>query len=88
MTVFLVYFIRLLFTAINLAILARVILSWLRVDPYNPAVQLIYQITEPILGPFRRVVPPIGMIDISPIVALIVLEIAQRIIITMLLGVL
>ena len=88
MTVFLVYFIRLLFTAINLAILARVILSWLRVDPYNPAVQLIYQITEPILGPFRRLVPPIGMIDISPIVALIVLEIAQRIIITMLLGVL
>jgi|YNPNPStandDraft_1061719.scaffolds.fasta_scaffold139016_2 YggT family protein len=88
MTVFLVYFIRLLFTAINLAILARVILSWLRVDPYSPAVQLIYQITEPILGPFRRVVPPIGMIDISPIVALIVLEIAQRIIITMLLGVL
>lgn len=86
MLIFLVNFVDLLFTAINLAILARIILAWLRMDPYHPIVQLLYQITEPVLAPFRRFIPPIGMIDISPIVALLVLQIARRLVITMLVG--
>lgn len=84
MIVFLINFINILFEVLSLAILARVILSWFRVDPYNRLVQLLYQITEPVLAPFRRVIPPVGMMDITPIVALLVLQLAQRIIITML----
>jgi len=88
MTTFLFTFINFFFEALSLAVLARVLLSWFQVDPHNQLVQLLYQITEPILGPFRRFVPPLGMIDISPIVALLVLQLAQRVILGTLLGLL
>ncbi|MFB0536049.1 MAG: YggT family protein [Anaerolineae bacterium] len=79
-------FVNILFTLLELAILARVLLSWFRVDPYHPAVTFLYQITEPILRPLRNVIPPLGMIDISPIVALILLDIVRQIIRAVILG--
>ena len=79
-------FIDILFTLIELAILARVLLSWFRVDLYHPVVNFIYQITEPILRPLRNIIPPLGMIDISPIVALILMGIIRQIIGAIILG--
>ena len=79
-------FIDILFTLFELAILARVLLSWFRLDPYHPVVNFIYQITEPILRPLRNIIPPLGMIDISPIVALILMDIIRRIIQAIILG--
>jgi YggT family protein len=73
-------FVDILFTLLELAILARVLLSWFRLDPYHPVVNFVYQITEPILRPLRNIIPPLGMIDISPIVALILLGIIRAII--------
>ena len=70
----------LLFGLYSLAIIARVFLSWVRVDPYHPAIQFLYRITEPILAPLRQRIPPLGMVDISPMVALIGLLIVQRIV--------
>lgn len=55
-------------------IFARILLTWIpNLDPYHPAVQFLAQITDPVLEPARRIIPPIGMIDISPIVVLLVL---------------
>jgi YggT family protein len=53
------------------AILIRVILSWVNPDPYNPAVDLLTRITDPILRPAQRLIPPIGGIDLSPMAAMI-----------------
>ena len=75
-------FVNLLFWALQTAILIRVLLSWIRPNPSNPFVQIIYQITEPIMGPLRRVIPPLGMIDITPIVALIILQILQELLLS------
>lgn len=59
-------------------LLARILISWIpNIDPYHPAVQLLYQVTEPVLDPARRLIPPLGMIDISPIVVFIALGILQ-----------
>jgi YggT family protein len=60
-------------------LLARALISWIpNIDPYHPAVQFLYQLTEPILDPIRKLVPPLGgMMDISLIVAffgIIILE--------------
>ena len=60
-------------------LLARALVSWIpNLDPYHPAVQILYRITEPVLEPIRKLVPPLGgMIDISMIIAffgIIVLE--------------
>lgn len=81
-----------LFRIYEFLILIRVLLSWVNVNPYQPVidhplVRLLYQLTDPVLEPLRRLIPPIGgAIDISPIVALILLEILQRIILTVLIS--
>ena len=60
-------------------LIIRVILSWVRPDPYNFFVQLLYKITEPILYPFRRIIPlrNIGL-DISPMLAMMALFFVQQ----------
>jgi YggT family protein len=59
-------------------LLARILITWVpNLDPYHPAVQFLFRITDPVLEPARRVIPSIGMVDISPIVVFIVLGIVQ-----------
>jgi YggT family protein len=53
----------------------RAILSWFPIDPRNPLVTFLYEVTEPILAPLRNVIPRIGMIDITPLVAIILIQI-------------
>lgn len=61
-------------------LVARALISWIpNLDPYNPAVQFLYQITEPVLEPVRRLIPPLGgTIDISMIVVFFALMILQQ----------
>ena len=69
-------FAEILTTVLFWAIFARVILSWFpTATTANPIVALLYQITEPILAPLRAVIPRIGMIDLSPLVAIIILQV-------------
>ncbi|MBE0465646.1 MAG: YggT family protein [Candidatus Desulforudis sp.] len=72
------------FTVYSWLIIGRIILSWVRHNPYNPAVRFIYDLTDPYLNIFRRVIPPIGMIDISPIAALLVLQLLRGVIMQLL----
>ncbi|MBF0107975.1 MAG: YggT family protein [Magnetococcales bacterium] len=67
-------------------ILIRVLISWVSPDPYNPIVQFLIQATEPVLGPFRRLIPPIAGLDLSPIAALLTVQLAQRLIVGLLRG--
>lgn len=76
---FLIVFIRLFFTILTWAILIRILLSWVRMDPYHPIVRILDQITEPVLAPARRIIPPIGGLDFSPVIVIIVLNILERI---------
>ncbi len=57
-------------------ILLRALISWVNPDPFNPVVQFLYRVTEPILQPIRRVVPT-GRIDFSPIIAFLVIIFLQ-----------
>ena len=67
-----------LLTIANWLIIIRALLSWVNPDPYNPVVQFLYKTTEPILAPFRRMVPAYNMgIDFSPIFALLVIWFLQ-----------
>ncbi len=75
------------FQVYEFLILIRVLLSWVNINPYHPAIRILYQITDPVLQPLRRIIPPIGgTIDISPVVALIILEITHRIVVSILVG--
>jgi YggT family protein len=84
--------ISVLFQLYEFLLLIRVLLSWINVDPYrpvidHPAIRLLERITEPVLAPLRRLIPPIGgTIDISPVVALLLLEIVRRLLVSLLVG--
>ncbi|MXY46933.1 MAG: YggT family protein [Chloroflexi bacterium] len=84
MSTYLAQFINILFFALWAAILGRVLISWINISPDNPIVVIIYGITEPILAPIRRVVPSIGMLDLSPMIALIIMMIVQRVLLRLL----
>jgi YggT family protein len=71
-------FLNLLLYILWLAILIRVILSWFPVDPSNPIIRLVWDVTEPVLAPFRRVIPRIGMFDLSPLAAFLVISFLQQ----------
>ena len=66
----------------TLLILARVLMSWVQIDPYHPVAQFIFQATEPFLKPVREVLPPAGGFDFSPIVLLILVQVVGNIIIS------
>ena len=59
------------------ALLAMIILSWVAPGSSNPAVYLLYQITEPLMAPFRRLLPAMGGIDFSPILVFILINVVQ-----------
>ena len=73
-------FIDLLFNVLIFAIIGRALLSWFNIGPGHPIGRILYELTEPILSPMRRVIPMIGMIDITPIVAIFLLNFLQNIV--------
>jgi YggT family protein len=77
----LVNFIRLLATVIWFLLIARVVLSWTNpMGGGGGVVAFIYQATEPILAPIRRVLPPTSGIDWSPLIAMLLLGVVLRVV--------
>jgi YggT family protein len=60
-----------------LLIFARIIFSW-GASPHNRVLHFLIRVTEPVLGPFRRLIPPVAMFDISPILVLFLLDLLKR----------
>ncbi|MHC6227876.1 YggT family protein [Pseudomonas sp. X10] len=59
------------------AMIVMVIVSWIAPNSHNPAAELAYQISEPVLAPFRKLIPNLGGMDISPIFAFIAIQVIQ-----------
>ena len=73
-------FLELAILSLNLfffVILIKIILSWVAPQNYNPMTVLLNTMAEPVLRPFRRIIPPIGGFDISPIFAIVMLKAAE-----------
>ena len=65
----------------SLVILARIIMSWVRIEPGSPVASIysvVFNLTEPVLGPLRQVIPPVRMgmaaLDLSPLILLVVIS--------------
>ena len=79
--------IALLINIFLFAVFIQVIISWVNPGAYNPAITMLSTLTEPLMRPARRLIPPIGgTVDISPVVALIILEVVRRILVSVLAG--
>jgi YggT family protein len=75
-------------TIANWLIIIRALISWVNPDPYNPIVQFLYRTTEPVLVPFRRLLPTYTVgLDISPILALVFIWFLKLFLIRTLFGV-
>jgi YggT family protein len=66
-----------IFSILMLAIFIRVISSWFSISPYNKFMRVVYALTDWLIEPLRKVIPPIGMIDIVPMVAYFMLYLAR-----------
>ena len=75
--------IGLLIQLYSFVILARVLMSWVNIDPYSPLARAIFQMTEPVLRPIRNMLPPASGLDFSPIIAMILLQVLGQVLITM-----
>jgi YggT family protein len=75
-----VRFVEVLCNILIVAIFARAILSWFTNNPRNPIISALDQVTEPILAPLRRVMPRMGMLDFTPLVAIIILVAIQSLV--------
>lgn len=65
----------------ELVLLARVILSWFpNVDRSNPLIQFLYAVTEPVLRPIREMMPPTGMMDLSPLIVFLIIQVLMTLI--------
>ena len=68
--------ISLLLQLFELALLARIILSWFpNVDRNNPIIQFLFDVTEPVLKPIRNLLPPGGMFDFSPLIVFLIIQV-------------
>jgi YggT family protein len=65
------------FSILRLALIVRVISSWIRVSPFSPWIRWTYPLTEWLLRPLRRIVPNVGMFDVTPLLAYLILIVAE-----------
>jgi YggT family protein len=72
--------VEIVFNIFVFAVFARAILSWFDPGNYNPASSLLQSLTEPLLGMCRKIIPDLGGIDLSPLVALVLLQVAKMMI--------
>ena len=70
----LIRFIDILRIFITFAVLGRVIMSWVSPRGEDPLTSILYQMTEPILGPIRRILPNFGMFDFSPLILILLMN--------------
>lgn len=75
-------FISLLANVLNVLILIRVLLSWVPAARSNRLGMLVYEITEPIVGPIRRLVPSLAGLDFSPFIAMLVIGMAEQVLVS------
>jgi YggT family protein len=86
--IFLAQFVDIFANILIFAIFVRVILSWIKpVNATSGVSRFLFEVTEPVLSIFRRVIPRLGMIDISPIVAFLVIDLLRSIFVNLLLPV-
>lgn len=76
----------LVLTLLFWAILIRAVLSWVQPDPRNPIVQFLDRVTGPILYPLQRIIPPLGGIDLSPLVAMLLIELLKGLLVNAILN--
>ncbi|MCP4392409.1 MAG: YggT family protein [Gammaproteobacteria bacterium] len=73
--------IALILTVFLVAVIIKIILSWINPGQYNPVIGLVDKIAEPVLRPMRKILPPIGGLDLSPLLATLLIVVAKMLVV-------
>lgn len=76
-------FITILIQIYSFIMLARVLMTWVNIDPSGPLARTLYDLTEPVLRPVRNALPPTAGLDFSPMIVLVLLQLLGRILVSM-----
>jgi YggT family protein len=85
--VYLVLLVNLVVTLVTVLLILDALISFAPIDPWHPVRRFLDRMAEPIVRPFRNILPPMGMLDLSPMIALIVVQILGQILIAIIRGV-
>jgi YggT family protein len=83
--IFIIRLINILAQVLVLLVIVKVVLSYF-MSPYHPVRQTIDRVVEPMLAPIRRILPPLGMIDFSPLVLLLLIQVLRSVLVNLLLS--
>lgn len=72
--------VSLAFNVFLFAIIIQAIMSWINPHVHNPVTSLLYSLTNPVLAPFRRLLPPISGLDLSPLLAILAIQVAKMLV--------
>ena len=86
MAQFLITLVNLVVGIISVILILNALMSWTPLEPWHPIRRFLSQLAEPIVRPFRNLVPPLGMFDLSIMIALIVVQIVGRLLVVLILG--
>ena len=78
-----VQFVRALANLVTLVVIVDVLASWVLPNPYHPFRQAVHRLVEPMLAPIRRLVPPVGMIDFSPMILILVVQVIEVVLVNL-----
>lgn len=81
MAVYLVGLVNLIVNLLTAILFLNAIMSWLPLEPWHPVRRFLSQLAEPIVRPFRNLVPPMGMFDLSLMVAMLAVQFAGQVLI-------
>ncbi len=73
----LIRLINLVLTLYMYIVIARALISWVNPDPYNPVVRFLRQVTDPVLDRMRRFIPPMGGLDLTPMILILIVVFVQ-----------
>ncbi len=76
--------VQLFFQLYSFAILGRALISWVQIDPYHPAVRFLHDVTEPVMAPIRNLMPATGLFDFTAMVAMVLVQTAGQLTVTVL----
>lgn len=81
MTALVANFIYVLSVVLTVAIIIRALMSWIMPTQTGSIMRVLYDITEPVLAPIRRILPPVGGLDLSPLLALVAIQVVSQVLI-------
>ena len=81
MAIYLIGLVNLIVNLVTVILILEALMSWAPIDPWHPVRRILRQLSDPIVRPFRNLIPPVGMFDLSIMIALLAVQLGGRLLV-------